>query len=29
MEIVTGTDKVTLVEIHDPSMVGTVGFDAG
>lgn len=29
VEIVTGTDKVTLVEIHDPSMVGTVGFDAG
>ncbi len=28
VEIVTGTDKVTLVEIHDPSMVGTVGFDA-
>ncbi len=29
VEIVTGSDKVTLVEIHDPSMVGTVGFDAG
>ena len=29
VEIVTGTDKVTLIEIHDPSMVGTVGFDAG
>jgi len=28
VEIITGTDKVTLVEIHDPSMVGTVGFDA-
>jgi len=28
VEMVTGTDKVTLVEIHDPSMVGTVGFDA-
>lgn len=29
VEIVTGSDKVTLVEIHDPSMVGTVGFDLG
>jgi aspartate kinase len=29
VEMVTGTDKVTLVEIHDPSMVGTVGFDSG
>jgi aspartate kinase len=29
VEMVTGTDKVTLVEIHDPSMVGTVGFDLG
>ncbi len=29
VEIVTGTDKVTLIEIDDPSMVGTVGFDAG
>ncbi|GAB4088172.1 aspartate kinase [Hydrogenophaga soli] len=28
VEMVTGSDKVTLVEIHDPSMVGTVGFDA-
>ncbi|GAB4396219.1 MAG: aspartate kinase [Rhodoferax sp.] len=28
VEIVTGSDKVTLVEIHDPSMVGAVGFDA-
>ena len=28
VEMVTGTDKVTLIEIHDPSMVGTVGFDA-
>jgi aspartate kinase len=27
IEVVAGTDKVTLVEIHDPSMVGTVGFD--
>ena len=29
VEIVTGSDKVTLIEIHDPSMVGTVGFDLG
>lgn len=29
VEMVTGTDKVTLVEIHDPGMVGTVGFDLG
>ena len=29
VEIITGTDKVTLVEIHDPIMVGTVGFDYG
>jgi aspartate kinase len=29
VELVTGTDKVTLVEIHDPNMVGTVGFDLG
>lgn len=29
VEIITGTDKVTLIEIHDPGMVGTVGFDAG
>lgn len=29
VEMVTGSDRVTLVEIHDPSMVGTVGFDLG
>ena len=29
VEIITGSDKVTLVEIHDPNMVGTVGFDLG
>ena len=29
VELVTGSDKVTLVEIHDPNMVGTVGFDLG
>ena len=27
VEVVAGTDKVMLVEIHDPNMVGTVGFD--
>ncbi|HEU4383501.1 MAG TPA: aspartate kinase [Anaeromyxobacteraceae bacterium] len=27
VEVIAGTDKVTLVEIHDPNMVGTVGFD--
>ena len=27
VEVVAGTPKVTLVEIHDPNMVGTVGFD--
>jgi aspartate kinase len=25
--VIAGTTKVTLIEIHDPSMVGTVGFD--
>jgi aspartate kinase len=29
IEVIAGTDKVTIVEIHDPNMVGTVGFDAG
>lgn len=27
VEVIAGTSKVMLVEIHDPSMVGTVGFD--
>ena len=27
IEIIAGSPKVTAVEIHDPSMVGTVGFD--
>ena len=27
IEIVAGTKKVVLIEIHDPSMVGEVGFD--
>jgi aspartate kinase len=29
IEIIAGSPKVTAVEIHDPSMVGTVGFDYG
>lgn len=27
VEMVTGSEKVMLIDIHDPSMVGTVGFD--
>lgn len=27
VEMVTGSEKVLLIDIHDPSMVGTVGFD--
>ncbi len=27
VQIVTGTDKVTAIEVHDPNMVGHVGFD--
>ncbi|PIE34734.1 aspartate kinase [candidate division KSB3 bacterium] len=27
IEIVTGTDKVVIIEVHDPSMVGEIGFD--
>jgi aspartate kinase len=27
IEVIAGSDKVCAVEIHDPSMVGTVGFD--
>ena len=27
MEIISGTDRVTAVEVHDPFMVGQVGFD--
>ena len=27
IEIVAGTDKVVVIEIHDPSMVNEVGFD--
>ena len=29
IEVIAGTPKVAIVEIHDPSMVGTVGFDLG
>ncbi len=29
IEIIAGSPKVTAVEIHDPMMVGTVGFDYG
>jgi aspartate kinase len=29
VEVIAGTDKVVALEIHDPSMVGTVGFDLG
>jgi aspartate kinase len=27
VEIISGTDRVVAIEIHDPSMVGEVGFD--
>jgi aspartate kinase len=27
VEIISGTDKVTALEVHDPFMVGQVGFD--
>ena len=27
IEIITGSKKVAAVEVHDPAMVGTVGFD--
>ena len=29
IEVIAGSQKVSAVEIHDPSMVGTVGFDHG
>ncbi len=29
IEVIAGSPKVTAVEIHDPLMVGTVGFDLG
>ncbi len=27
VEVIAGTQKVTIVDIHDPSMVGAIGFD--
>ena len=27
VEIITGSDKVALIEVHDPQMVGAAGFD--
>jgi aspartate kinase len=29
VEIIAGTSKVVIIEVHDPSMVGEVGFDMG
>ena len=29
IEVIAGSAKVSIVEIHDPLMVGTVGFDLG
>lgn len=29
VEIITGTDRVVAIEVHDPLMVGSVGFDRG
>jgi aspartate kinase len=29
VQIITGTDKVAAIEVHDPNMVGEVGFDLG
>jgi aspartate kinase len=29
VELIAGSDKVTIIEIHDSSMVGEVGFDLG
>jgi len=29
IEVIAGSAKVAIVEIHDPLMVGTVGFDLG
>lgn len=29
IEVIAGTPRVAIVEIHDPLMVGTVGFDLG
>jgi aspartate kinase len=27
VEVITGTDKVVIIDIHDPLMVGEIGFD--
>lgn len=27
VEVITGTDKVVIIDVHDPLMVGEVGFD--
>ena len=27
VEVITGTDKVVMIDVHDPLMVGTAGFD--
>jgi aspartate kinase len=27
VEIISGTDQVTVIEVHDPAMIGAVGFD--
>jgi aspartate kinase len=29
VQIITGTNKVVAIEVHDPKMVGEVGFDLG
>jgi aspartate kinase len=29
VEVIAGSQKVTIVDIHDPSMVGAIGFDYG
>jgi aspartate kinase len=29
VEVIAGTQKVTIVDIHDPRMVGAIGFDLG
>ncbi len=29
VEVIAGSQKVTIIDIHDPSMVGAVGFDFG
>ncbi len=29
VEMITGSEKMALIDVHDPSMVGAVGFDFG